>query len=257
LQPTRAATTGGSLGDAVKDSVVRLLLQCSSVQTALAQQLLQSLQEHQDELDGGAAPAHAGMPLAKLVLSQFRWLETVVDGAALLETLEEILEVAEPPLKRELVLVLPDLVVDGQHTAAVELLARLLREDSQFTAPILESLASLHLDPALEGEVCELVTAAVASSRTTDLPAIIRFLIVYHLSAENAAGFGSGAPPARERVQHVAPRRAYKSCVSGAAGSVLGSIGTTTAAGGHPCSSCCSTARRRAVDGQGTQHAAG
>jgi len=257
LQPTRAATTGGSLGDAVKDSVVRLLLQCSSVQTALAQQLLQSLQEHQDELDGGAAPAHAGMPLAKLVLSQFRWLETVVDGAALLETLEEILEVAEPPLKRELVLVLPDLVVDGQHTAAVELLARLLREDSQFTAPILESLASLHLDPALEGEVCELVTAAVASSRTTDLPAIIRFLIVHHLSAENAAGFGSGAPPARERVQHVAPRRAYKSCVSGAAGSVLGPIGTTTAAGGHPCSSCCSTARRRAVDGQGTQHAAG
>jgi len=97
----------------------------------------------------------------------------------------------------------------------------------------------------------------VASSRTTDLPAIIRFLIVHHLSAENAAGFGSGAPPARERVQHVAPRRAYKSCVSGAAGSVLGPIGTTTAAGGHPCSSCCSTARRRAVDGQGTQHAAG
>jgi len=190
LQPTRAATTGGSLGDAVKDSVVRLLLQCSSVQTALAQQLLQSLQEHQDELDGGAAPAHAGMPLAKLVLSQFRWLETVVDGAALLETLEEILEVAEPPLKRELVLVLPDLVVDGQHTAAVELLARLLREDSQFTAPILESLASLHLDPALEGEVCELVTAAVASSRTTDLPAIIRFLM-HHLSAENAASITS------------------------------------------------------------------
>ena len=104
---------------------------------------------------------------------------------------------------------------------------------------------------------CELGTAAVASSRTTDLPAIIRFLIVHHLSAENAAGFGSGAPPARERVQHVAPRRAYKSCVSGAAGSVLGPIGTTTAAGGHPCSSCCSTARRRAVDGQGTQHAAG
>jgi len=104
---------------------------------------------------------------------------------------------------------------------------------------------------------CELGTAAVASSRTTDLPAIIRFLIVHHLSAENAAGFGSGAPPARERVQHVAPRHAYKSCVSGAAGSVLGPIGTTTAAGGHPCSSCCSTARRRAVDGQGTQHAAG
>ena len=72
-----------------------------------------------------------------------------------------------------------------------------------------------------------------------------------------APGGGSGAAPARERVQHVDPRRAFDSCVPGAAGSVFGPIGTTTAAGGNPCSSCYSTARSRAVDGQGTQHAAG
>ena len=46
-----------------------------------------ALMEHQDELaegSGASATAHShhqGMPLAKMILSQFRWLEHVVDGA--------------------------------------------------------------------------------------------------------------------------------------------------------------------------------
>ena len=120
LQPTHAATAsalGG--GDSVKDSLVRLLLQCVSIQTDLARLLIQELANHQDELDG-SAPPHVGMPLVKLVLSQFRWLEQVVDGSALLETIGELLEMADAPLRRELVLVLPDVVVDGQHAEAVQ-----------------------------------------------------------------------------------------------------------------------------------------
>ena len=90
LQPTRGhssstgtgASTGSSscFGDAaIKDSVVRLLLQCASVQTPLATALLESVADHQEELEGGAA-THTGMALPKLILSQFRWLEHVADG---------------------------------------------------------------------------------------------------------------------------------------------------------------------------------
>ena len=62
---------------------MRLLLQCTNVQTLLACHLLQALvQDHQEELEDGGS--HAGMPLAKLVLSQFRWLEHVADGAGAL-----------------------------------------------------------------------------------------------------------------------------------------------------------------------------
>ena len=105
LQPTHAASSaaaggGGALGDGVKDSVIRLLLQCGSVQTELAQALLESLADHQDELEGHAPP-HAGMPLAKQVLSQFRWLEHIEDGSALLGTLGQMIQVAEPALRRE------------------------------------------------------------------------------------------------------------------------------------------------------------
>ena len=95
-----------------------------------------------------------------------------------------MVEVVEPPLKRELVLVLPDVVVDGLHSGAVTLLTALLKEDSQFTAPVLESLSSLHLDGAHEADVVELVTRSVASARAADLPCILRFLL-QHLTAEN------------------------------------------------------------------------
>ena len=93
---TRAASSAASNGaggasifhdGGVKDSLVRLLLQCDSLQTDFARQLLQSLGQHQDELaegSGASATAHShhqGMPLAKMILSQFRWLEHVVDGA--------------------------------------------------------------------------------------------------------------------------------------------------------------------------------
>lgn len=65
------------------------------------------------------------------------------------------------------------------------MLAGLLREDSQLTAPILETLSSLHVEEQMEHEVCQLVTASVSSSRADDLPAILRFLL-HHLSKHNA-----------------------------------------------------------------------
>ena len=97
-----------------------------------------------------------------------------------------MLQVAEAPLKREYVLVMPDLVHDGQHKEAVQLLSELLQEDSQFTAPALESLSSLHMDADDEEEVCTLVVGAVASAKAADLPCIVRFLLA-HLGAANAA----------------------------------------------------------------------
>ena len=92
---------------------------------------------------------------------------------------------AEAPLKREYVLVLPDLVHDGQHKDAVGLLSALLQQDSQFTAPVLESLSSLQLDEEDEEEICGLVIGAVVSSKAADLPAIVRFLLA-HLGEANA-----------------------------------------------------------------------
>lgn len=78
---------------------------------------------------------------------------------------------------------LPDLVTDDQHAAAVDMLSELLRKDNQFTAPVLDSLGSLQLNPAMLKQVNDTVTESVASANPQDLPMVIRFLL-QHMTAE-------------------------------------------------------------------------
>ena len=54
LQPTRAADADAGAGDGVKDSLVRLLLHCQTIQSDVETILLETLPEHQAELDGPA-----------------------------------------------------------------------------------------------------------------------------------------------------------------------------------------------------------
>lgn len=77
---------------------------------------------------------------------------------------------------------LPDLVTDDQHAAAVDMLSELLRKDNQFTAPVLDSLGSLQLNPAMLKQVNDTVTESVASANPQDLPMVIRFLL-QHMTA--------------------------------------------------------------------------
>ena len=92
LQPTRATDKEAFASDGVKDSLVRLLLQCQTIQSDVATSLLELLAEYQTEIDHHAS-SHAHMPLPKLILIQFRWLEVVVNGAQILETIRQMLQV--------------------------------------------------------------------------------------------------------------------------------------------------------------------
>ena len=134
------------------------------------------------------------MPLPKLLLSQFRWLERVVDGEALLDAVGEMLQVVDPPLKRELVAIVPDLVQDAQHKRAVEVLTEVMEEDTAFTAPVLDALGSLVLEPRALAEVCTTVTDHVPSADVADLPVVIRFLL-HHMTPAKGAGGGRGRRP--------------------------------------------------------------
>jgi hypothetical protein len=84
--------------------------------------------------------------------------------------------------------VLPDLVTDDQHAAAVDMLSELLRKDNQFTAPVLDSLGSLQLNPAMLKQVNDTVTESVASANPQDLPMVIRFLLQHMTAGQHAKG---------------------------------------------------------------------
>ena len=96
LQPTRA-DTGAGVGEGVKDSLVRLLLHCQTIQSEVATILIEMLPEHQTEIDNASA-SHVQMPLPRLILSQFRWLEVVVNGSELLESISQMLQAPWSPL---------------------------------------------------------------------------------------------------------------------------------------------------------------
>ena len=91
LSPMGAAAAAG---EGVKDSLVRMLLQVDPLQTELANTLFEKLGELQADMetDGNS------MPLPRLIISQFRWLEHVVDGEALINTVSQTLQVSHPPL---------------------------------------------------------------------------------------------------------------------------------------------------------------
>ena len=89
--PAGAATAAG---DGVKDSLVRMLLQVDPLQTELANMLFEKLSELQADMDTDGN----SMPLPRLIISQFRWLEHVVDGEALVNSVSQTLQVGRPPL---------------------------------------------------------------------------------------------------------------------------------------------------------------
>ena len=77
LQPMHMADAPS----AVKDSLVRRLLHVAPLQTELACELFQLLPQHEE-----AEPeARGAMRLTTLILAQFKWLEFVADGRALID----------------------------------------------------------------------------------------------------------------------------------------------------------------------------
>ena len=81
LRPTAGAAAVSS-----NDSIVRLLLHVDSLQPDIASSLMQLLPEYQGE------EASDAMTTTRLILSQFRWLEHIVDGAALVGAASEMMQ---------------------------------------------------------------------------------------------------------------------------------------------------------------------
>ena len=80
-----------------------------------------------------------------LLLRQFRFLEIIVDTESLTMRLEELLESSPIWFTRELILYLPDIVIDAQHHAIAETLTKLMATQTDLTSVILECIANLTL----------------------------------------------------------------------------------------------------------------
>ncbi|KAF8732255.1 hypothetical protein HU200_016234 [Digitaria exilis] len=133
-------------------SLARALLSVPAIQPGLLTLLLEKLPEHFH--DGGAL---GGLPLqddvGRLIVSQFRWLDFLVDADSFVEKLVEVLSVAPPRLKKEIIGSLPEIVGDQSHASVVVALQKLLQEDSEVVVAVLDVLSDLNLNEELQEQV--------------------------------------------------------------------------------------------------------
>lgn len=131
-------------------SLARALLSVPALQPGLLGLLLDKLPEHFDNaLDGVPLQDDVG----RLIVAQFRWLDFLVDADAFVAKLVEVLSVAPPRLKKEIIGSLPEIVGDQSHATVVAALEKLLQEDSEVVVAVLDALSDFNLNDQLQEQV--------------------------------------------------------------------------------------------------------
>ncbi|XP_066393336.1 uncharacterized protein [Miscanthus floridulus] len=156
-------------------SLARALLSVPALQPGLLALLLEKLPEHFD--DGGD-----GLPLqddvGRLIVSQFRWLDFLVDADAFVDKLVEVLSVAPPRLKKEIIGSLPEIVGDQSHAAVVAALEKLLQEDSEIVVAVLDVLSDLNLNEELQEQAVTVAISCIRTIAPDQMPHLLRFLLL-------------------------------------------------------------------------------
>uniref|UniRef100_A0A452UX89 FA complementation group D2 n=1 Tax=Ursus maritimus TaxID=29073 RepID=A0A452UX89_URSMA len=118
-----------------------------------------------------------GLNMPRLIISQLKWLDRIVDGKDLTTKLMQLISIAPLYLQHDFVTSLPEILGDSQHADVGKELSDLLTENTPLTVPILDVLSSLRLDPKFLSQVRQLVMGKLLSVKLDDLPVIIKFIL--------------------------------------------------------------------------------
>ncbi|XP_059017689.1 Fanconi anemia group D2 protein isoform X4 [Mustela lutreola] len=118
-----------------------------------------------------------GLNMPRLIISQLKWLDRIVDGKDLTTKLMQLISIAPLYLQHDFVTSLPEILGDSQHADVGKELSDILMENTALTVPILDVLSSLRLDLKLLSQVRQLVMGKLLSVKLDDLPVIIKFIL--------------------------------------------------------------------------------
>ncbi|XP_024915816.1 Fanconi anemia group D2 protein [Cynoglossus semilaevis] len=155
-----------------QESLLRLLLGIEMLQTSIINTLLEKVPEFmlEDVSDGG-------LNIPRLIITQLKWLDRVVDSKELAAKLMELVSVAPVDVVRDIITSLPEILEDCQHNDIARELNSLLQTNTQLTVPILDSLSSLNLSASLLAEVRAAVMATLSAVQLEDLPVVVKFIL--------------------------------------------------------------------------------
>ncbi|XP_066102043.1 Fanconi anemia group D2 protein isoform X4 [Saccopteryx bilineata] len=169
-----------SMGTSYSKSLIKLLLGIDILQPAIIKTLFEKLPEFLFESTNSD-----GINMPRLIISQLKWLDRVVDSKDLTTKIMQLISIAPVYLQHDFITSLPEIVGDSQHADVGKELSDLLTENTSLTVPILDVLSSLQLDPQLLSKVRQLVISKLSSVKLDDLPVIIKF-ILHSITATDA-----------------------------------------------------------------------
>ncbi|XP_048954535.1 Fanconi anemia group D2 protein isoform X4 [Canis lupus baileyi] len=161
-----------SMGTSYSKSLIKLLLGIDILQPAIIKTLFEKLPEFLFENVNSD-----GLNIPRLIISQLKWLDRIVDGKDLTTKIMQLISIAPLYLQHDFVTSLPEILGDSQHADVGKELSELLMENTLLTVPILDVLSSLRLDPKLLTQVRQLVMSKLLSVKLDDLPVIIKFIL--------------------------------------------------------------------------------
>lgn len=160
-----------------RDTLARLLLQVPQLQSNMIDFLFDKMAEInlEDTTDNSVLPVQKWV---RLLIRPFKYLYTVLDLRKTCNKLFDSLYVmSDIDIKRELILSIPDIVLDSEDHDALEELCKLLRNDKELMATILETINQLNISKD-ELSLIQMDMIPVIHHTPPDiLPALVRFLI--------------------------------------------------------------------------------
>ncbi|KFM77383.1 Fanconi anemia group D2 protein, partial [Stegodyphus mimosarum] len=127
-----------------------------------------------------------GKTVACLIISQFRWLNKLVNGEALADKLIELIEATPAEVQRDIIKLLPDVINEFDHAKVAKNLGKILLGNQELNVTILDTLTNLNIDPELLSEIRKRVLETIPAANIDDLPVIVKF-VLQDLTAAEAA----------------------------------------------------------------------
>ncbi|CAB4035769.1 Fanconi anemia group D2, partial [Paramuricea clavata] len=155
-----------------QDSLMRILLGIDSLQPLIANALLEKIPEFSD--DNNRVSEH---DVPRLVINQFKWLDRIAHPKDLSDKLLEIISISNMSIQREIITAIPEILDDNEHVDIAKELIDIMKQNSQLTVAILDTLTNLNLKADLLAEVRESVINMLSSTEMDDLPVVVKFIL--------------------------------------------------------------------------------
>ena len=124
--------------------------------------------------------------IPKLIIRQLRWLPHIVKPQLLAERVCEIVQIVPFDIQVELIMAIPEIILDSEHQQISSLLIELMKNTPELTQTTLDTLGSLNMNEDSLRSVRDDCIESLDSANVETIPIILRFLLTM-ASSDNAS----------------------------------------------------------------------